>query len=161
MSAGAGVAKCLVVIERGATCPAFVADMRSECLLHERRAGEGVDELEQRVDTSLRALGSNDWLALAVFVCSDTAAGAAAARSRSAISVADAQARSGQGELLLMAGPDVDDELRQELFGLAERLCERVVGTGVGVRLRFDELQSGIMSTAPMVAADRTGSGSA
>jgi hypothetical protein len=150
MSTAGGAAKCLVVVELGASCPAFVSDMRSDCWVHQQQAEESATEFAERIVESVRGLGASARVALAVLVCSDQAVPSPAARKRCGLGIADLLARSGEGELLLMANPGAGDQLRQELFELAETLCERLVGTAVGVRVRFSELQSGIASARPV-----------
>ena len=154
MSMAGGPAKCLVVVERGASRPAFVSEMRSECWVHEQQAEESAPDFAERVGETVSGLEQTARVALAVLVCSDQTPSDRAARNRCGLGIADLLARSAEGELLLMANPGAGDQLRQELFELAEMLCERLVGTAVGVRVRFSELQSGIASVRPLSASD-------
>lgn len=148
MSTVRGAAKCLVVVELGASCPAFVSEMRPECVVQEQRPDEPGAAFAERVAGAIRDL-TGTRIALVVLVHSEQA-GDSEARRRRALCTADALAASGEGELLLMATPGAGDPLRGELFELAELLCERLVGTAVGVRVRFSELESGVASARPV-----------
>jgi hypothetical protein len=156
MASRRGAEQCWVVVEAGATSPAFAEDMSGDCLLVEQAPEERALAFASRVQREL-ALAAPA-VVLAFLVCaSEGDRDVTAARERIACSLSDALLGRGAGELLLMAHASSTDDTRDHLFSLAGALCERAAGTAVGVRVRFAELGSGVMPSARLLEADEPG----
>lgn len=136
----------IVVIEAGAGWPAWIAEYQRRApnaTVVAQTASEGHSEFRARVLHRLDEIGRGpNVLSVAVVLCAETALEMARAE-REAVCRALAAAL-GPGDLVLAATED-GEPFKQELFGLAGRLCEGPNGARVNVRVRFSSSESGTM----------------
>lgn len=130
----------LIVKERGAYWPLWVADMQKDaahCVVEAQGDQEAAADFALRVARRSRDLKARP-IRTAVFLCSEGASPPVAdSRCWVARAVLGALGGEGHGELVLAGSPDWGAASRTELFGLAGILCEEIYGRDVSVRVRF------------------------
>jgi hypothetical protein len=136
----------IVIIEAGAGWPAWIAEYQRRApnaTVVAQTASEGHDEFKARVLHRLDEIGRGPYLlSVAVMLCAENSNdGVRSAREQVCRALS---AALGAGDLVLAATDDAEP-FKQELFGLAGRLCEGPNGARTNVRVRFSSSESGTM----------------
>ena len=141
MSARSDSPISIVVMEAGARWPCwFRALDRSgaNSLVQVQADGEDEQQLVSRVVERARGLSGRGAVQRCVLACNEsTSQRALAARLQVARGLAHSMLGSAQGELVMTAEADIDDELRHELLALAGTLCDELHQTKITVSVRF------------------------
>jgi hypothetical protein len=133
----------MVVMEVGATFPAFVAEYQRNApnsLVEIQASSESPAQFAQRVIKKLELVNGD--LRVAIMAANaETNEDSASARYRIARALLRVMSRGGSGEIVLTS--DATEDVRQALFALAGTLCEDLRGTELGVRVRFSGTAAG------------------
>jgi len=144
----------IVIIEAGAGWPAWIVEYQRRApnaTVVAQTASEGPTEFRARVLHRLDEIGRGpNVLSVAVVLCAETAA--VEARSEREV-VCRALANALAAGDLVIAATDDAEPFKQELFGLAGRLCEGPNGARANVRVRFSSSESGTMPSVVPTAA--------
>jgi len=147
----------IVIIEAGAGWPVWIAEYQRRApnaTVVAQTASEGHADFQVRVLHRLDEMGrGSNVLSVAVVLCAENAQ--ESARVAREI-VCQALTRALDGGDLVLAATDDAEAFKQELFGLAGRLCETPRGKRVNVRVRFSSSESGTMPSVMPVAPPST-----
>ncbi|MBN1610830.1 MAG: hypothetical protein JW940_29635 [Polyangiaceae bacterium] len=141
MSVGSDSGISIVVMEAGARWPSWfrgLARSGANSLVQAQADGEDERRLVSRVLERAQSVSGRGCVQLCVLACNEsTTPRALAARLHIARGLVHSMLASAQGELVMTAEADIDDELRHELLALAGTLCDEFHQTKITVSVRF------------------------
>jgi hypothetical protein len=152
----------VVVLEAGSGLPLWLTEYRKHApnsIVVAQSAQESGADFARRVARRAGEIGAGDAaIHAALLICNGALDDASvSARDRVCASLLTIMVAKRQGELVLATESSAAADLRHELLALAGRLCHRLRGSPVGVRVRFGNASqgvaaSGVIKTAPPAA---------
>jgi len=147
----------VVVLELGSSWPPWLSEYQRfapNSVVVAQSSDESAPQFATRIERRMNEIGVGEAAIHVGLLVSNGAFDSVAndARERICQAMLRVMLQKHQGELVLAADTESDEEIRHELFALAGTLCDGLRGKEVTVRVRFGSTRpSGIMKAAPVV----------